>query len=130
MDKTTSRIRAVLLLLFTFGASSVFAGEADIHLPDLSVVKFGNLPGMYILYAGLLVCVIGTVFGLLQYQQTKNLPVHASMSAVSNIIWETCKTYLLQQGRFLVALWVLIAACMGYYFLGLQGNPIGHVLVI
>ena len=85
---------------------------------------------MTILYAGLVICVLGVLFGLFQYKQTKNLPVHARMSAVSNIIWETCKTYLLQQGRFLVFLWVLIAAAMGYYFMGLSGQSFGRVLLI
>ena len=72
------------------------------------------------MYAGLVVCVIGLVFGLIQYQQTKAMPVHKSMSDVSQTIWETCKTYLFQQGKFLAILWVLIGACMVYYFGGLQ----------
>jgi K(+)-stimulated pyrophosphate-energized sodium pump len=79
---------------------------------------------------GLVVCVIGAMFGVVQYHQTKNLPVHSSMRAVSNTIWETCKTYLLQQGKFLVILWVLIAVCIAYYFMGLQQNTLGHVLLI
>ncbi len=115
------------LLLF---APAVFASEADIQIPDLASVRFGSLQGMHILYAGLLVCVFGVIFGLRQYQQTKNLPVHKSMGDVSNIIWETCKTYLMQQGRFLSVLWVLIAACMAYYFLVLEHKGFGPVLVI
>ncbi len=123
-----------LLLFYLLGTAGVYASEADIQIPPLDVVKFslfgGSIAGLTIMYAGLAVCGVGTVFGLLQYQQTKNLPVHPRMQAVSNIIWETCKTYLAQQGRFLAVLWVLIAACMGYYFLGLQHNSVGHVLVI
>src|SRR5258706_7972229 len=121
----------VLLLL---SASALSAGEADIKIPDLSTISFSvfgrSLSGLSILWSGLLVCVIGVVFGLVQYKQTKALPVHKSMGDVSNIIWETCKTYLMQQGRFLVVLWVVIAICMGYYFLGLQGASIGNVFVI
>ena len=117
----------VVALGFSFPA---VAGEADIKIPDLSSVKFGNFSGMLILYSGLVICVLGTLFGLAQYQQTKRLPVHPSMADVSNIIWETCKTYLLQQGKFLAVLWVLIAACMGYYFLGLEHKSLAHVLII
>src|SRR5436309_8967025 len=82
------------------------------------------------MYLGLVICLIGAVFGLVQYQQTKALPVHSSMASVSNTIWETCKTYLLTQGKFLAILWVLIAICMVYYFKVLQGNTIGNVIVI
>src|SRR5262249_25440268 len=64
------------------------------------------------------------------YQQTKSLPVHASMGNVSNTIWETCKTYLFTQGKFLAILWVLIAACMLYYFMGLQHEEFGKVIVV
>src|SRR5678816_3139073 len=83
-----------------------------------------------LMYLGLVICVIGAVFGLVQYQQTKSLPVHESMAKVSNTIWETCKTYLCTQGKFLGILWVLIAACMVYYFKVLQGNTLGNVIVI
>src|SRR5688500_5002336 len=92
------------------------AGEADIHLPDLNNVVFPvpgfQLGGMAILYAGLVVCALATIYGWRQYQQIAALPVHPRMKDVSNIIWETCKTYLFQQGRFLSMLWILIAACM------------------
>ncbi len=85
---------------------------------------------MYILYAGLLVCLIGVIFGLVQYLQTKSLPVHKQMAFVSNTIWETCKTYLAQQGKFLAMLWLLIALCMGYYFLGLEHKEIKDFAII
>src|SRR5690606_27025840 len=65
-----------------------------------------------------------------QYHQTRRLPVHASMAGVSQVIWETCKTYLGQQGKFLIGLWGLIAICMAYYFGGLVDKSAGHVLVI
>src|SRR5437879_12111641 len=83
-----------------------------------------------LMYLGLAICVIGAAFGLVQYQQTKSLPVHESMANVSNIIWERCKTYLFTQGKFLAILWFLIAACMIYYFKVLQGNTMNHVVVI
>jgi K(+)-stimulated pyrophosphate-energized sodium pump len=88
------------------------------------------LSGPTVLMAGLVVCAIGILFGWMQYVQTKNLPVHASMKAVSQIIWETCKTYLFQQGKFLFGLWVLIAICMAYYFGALEGDSAGQVAII
>jgi K(+)-stimulated pyrophosphate-energized sodium pump len=116
----------MLLLIAVFGsASAAFAGEADIHIPDLSQVTFSGLGGIHgtaLMYGGIVICFIGAVFGLLQYVQTKALPVHESMAKVSNTIWETCKTYLFTQGKFLAILWVLIAACMIYYFVGLPWN--------
>jgi K(+)-stimulated pyrophosphate-energized sodium pump len=111
-----------------------FSSEADIHLPDLKGVAFDvfghAVGGQAILLSGLAVCVLGLAFGLFQYRQTKRLPVHPCMAAVSNVIWETCKTYLQQQGRFLVGLWGLIALCIAYYFGGLADEPAGHVAVI
>ena len=119
-----------LMFLLTTGAA--FASEADIKLPDLSQVSFmgGSLSGMTILNVGLVICVIGLIFGILQYVQTKNLPAHKAMLDVSQTIWETCKTYLFQQGKFLMALWVLIAICMIYYFGALSGMPTGEIVII
>src|SRR3989339_1685198 len=120
---------AIILFLMT---PMAFAGEADIKIPDLTQITFigGSLGGLTILNIGLVVCVIGMIFGLYQYIQTKNLPSHQAMLDVSNTIWETCKTYLFQQGKFLAGLWVLIAVCIVYYFVGLQGNTIGAVTII
>src|SRR6266481_782066 len=110
----------LILFLLAFGsATGVYASESDIHIPDLTQVRFaglGGVSGVTLMYLGLVICVLGAAFGLVQYKQTKALPVHKSMANVSNTIWETCKTYLFQQGRFLAILWVLIAACMVYYF--------------
>jgi K(+)-stimulated pyrophosphate-energized sodium pump len=107
------------LLLALVGVPA-FASEADIVLPPLDKVTFNifgtEVLGVYFMYFGLVVCLVGLVFGLIQYSQIKNLPVHESMDKVSGIIWETCKTYLFQQGKFLSMLWVVIAACMVYYF--------------
>src|ERR1700677_3962601 len=123
----------VLLLAAVGGSTSALANESNIQIPDLTQVKFqglGGMSGATLMYLGILVCVIGAVFGLFQYMQTKALPVHASMANVSNTIWETCKTYLFTQGKFLAILWLLIAACMAYYFLGLQHEEVGKVVII
>ncbi|ESP63103.1 Pyrophosphate-energized proton pump [Smithella sp. ME-1] len=85
---------------------------------------------MTILNVGLIICVIGMAFGILQYVQTKNLPAHKAMLDVSQTIWETCKTYLFQQGKFLMALWILIAACIIYYFGVLEHMPATNVIII
>ncbi len=127
-----TKIPGVIAALFGPGLASAFASEANIHLPPLEKVAFlgGNLSSHAVLYFGLAVCLIGALFGFVQYRQTCALPVHKAMVDVSNIIWETCKTYLMQQGKFLVGLWILIAACMVYYFMGLQHNPLSSVVVI
>jgi K(+)-stimulated pyrophosphate-energized sodium pump len=126
-------IAALLLCMVMLLASPVLAGEADIKLPPLDQVRFsafGGMSGLQIMYFGLFVCVVGLLFAMIQYKQTHNIPAHKSMLGVSNIIWETCKSYLTQQGKFLIALWVLIAACMVYYFIVLSHTPIGQMAVI
>jgi K(+)-stimulated pyrophosphate-energized sodium pump len=122
---------SVFLLLFL--GTNAFAGEADIILPDLTQITFkvfGGIGGVSIMYFGLLVCVVGLIFAIFQARHTKNLPAHKSMLDVSNIIWETCKSYLAQQGKFLAILWTLIAICMVYYFVGLSGKGIGDMVII
>lgn len=115
-------------------SSNAFGGEADIRLPDLATVAFKifgvPVAGLTILYVGLVICAVGMIFGLIQFRQTRDLPAHKAMLDVSATIWETCKTYLLQQGKFLTALWVLIALCIIYYFSGLQRTPLFSVLTI
>jgi K(+)-stimulated pyrophosphate-energized sodium pump len=123
----------VLLFITVFAVGSVHASEADIRIPDLTSVKFsglGGVSGINLMYLGLVICVLGAIFGLVQYKQTKALPVHESMARVSHTIWETCKTYLFQQGKFLMILWGLIAVCMVYYFMGLQHESFGKVLLV
>ena len=121
-----------LSLLFFFAVTGAYAGDADIQLPSLDQVSFfhGSVTSRDILFFGLIVCAVGAAFGVREYVRTRALPVHRSMREVSHIIWETCKTYLWQQGKFLAALWLLIAACMIYYFIGLQHKPFNQVLVI
>jgi K(+)-stimulated pyrophosphate-energized sodium pump len=123
----------VLLLLTLASATGVYASESDIVIPDLTQVKFprlGGVSGVALMYGGIVICALGAIFGLVQYKQTKALPVHKKMADVSNTIWETCKTYLFTQGKFLAILWVLIAACMVYYFGKLEGKSFGNVIVI
>jgi K(+)-stimulated pyrophosphate-energized sodium pump len=120
-------------LFFMFLVSPLFAGEADIVLPDLGQVQFsglGGMSGLSIMYFGILICFVGLIFAIIQYSQTNKMPAHQSMLDVSNIIWETCKSYLAQQGKFLIGLWVLIAICMVYYFMGLSHKPIGEMALI
>jgi len=119
-----------LMVLLSVGVA--LASEADIKLPDLTAVSFmdGALSGMMILNIGLVICIIGLAFGIMQYTQTKNLPAHQAMLDVSQTIWETCKTYLFQQGKFLVGLWILIAICMIYYFGALSHMPAGNIVII
>ncbi|MBS0662835.1 MAG: sodium-translocating pyrophosphatase [Verrucomicrobia bacterium] len=112
---------------------SLRASEADIKIPDLTHVHFdglGGLSGVTLMYIGIAICAIGAAFGLIQYMETKALQVHSSMGNVSHMIWETCKTYLLTQGKFLAVLWLLIGACMVYYFGYLSHNTVFHVGVI
>ncbi|MHB8829020.1 MAG: sodium-translocating pyrophosphatase [Syntrophales bacterium] len=117
--------------LLATGATA-FASEADINIPDLTAISFmgGSLGGLTILNFGLLICLIGAGFGWMQYNQTKSLPAHQAMLDVSNTIWETCKTYLFQQGKFLAALWLLIAIALIYYFVGLQHASFGSMVII
>ena len=113
-------------------AANAFAGDADINLPNLTEVKFPGvgLSGTALLYLGLAICAVGSLVGLWEFMRCRSLPVHKAMSSVSNMIWETCKTYLAQQGKFIFLLWVLIAACIIYYFGFLQQKGFGPVLVI
>jgi K(+)-stimulated pyrophosphate-energized sodium pump len=132
MGRNKLFFRGAIFFAAAFFATNAFAGDADINLPSLDKVSFsgGSLTGNAILFAGLVICAIGAAFGLLQYLQTRALQVHKSMGDVSVIIWETCKTYLWQQGKFLATLWILIAVCMIYYFKFLQEKDFGSVAVI
>ena len=133
MRYNTYRARLAFFLMTLVSAMVANASESNIIIPPLDAVRFnglGGISGAALMYAGLVICVIGAIFGLVQYQQTKALPVHKSMADVSNTIWETCKTYLFTQGKFLAILWVLIAVCIGYYLLGLQHETFGKVLIV
>ena len=109
--------RALAALVPVLLASSAFAGEADLKLPNIGNVDFGGgMTGWSLMIGGLVIAVLGALFGLVQYKQTVSLPAHASMKAVSNIIWETCKSYIIQQGKYLSVLWFLIAGAIIFYF--------------
>jgi len=97
---------------------------------DTNIRRIGFVASEIVRHGGIAICAVGAGFGLVQYMQTKALPVHPSMANVSNTIWETCKTYLFTQGKFLAILWILIAACMIYYFKFLQHNTMSNVIVI
>ena len=85
-------------------------GEANLVVPDLSTVEFlGGINGRTLLMSGLVVCALGLLFGLMTFTQLKNLPVHPAMLEVSELIYETCKTYLVTQGKFILLLWTFIA---------------------
>lgn len=105
-------------------------GEANLILPDLGSVQLLGTDGHTLLMFGLLVSAFGVLFGVVTLNQIKNLPTHRSMAEVSQIIWETCKTYLFQQGKFLLALQVLIGAIIVLYFGVLQEMSVGRVLMI
>lgn len=111
-------------------ASAALASEKDLVLPDLSSVNFLGMPGTMLLTAGLLVCLFGLAFGLVIFNQLKNLPVHESMREISELIYETCKTYLVTQGKFILMLEALIGAIMIVYFGFLEHNPASQVVVI
>ena len=91
-------------------------GEANLILPDLNSAQFLGVGGETLLYLGLLVCAFGMLFGLMIYRGLKAMPVHRSMLEVSELIYETCQTYLQQQGRFLLILWLFIGAIVVLYF--------------
>jgi K(+)-stimulated pyrophosphate-energized sodium pump len=120
-----------LLLLPAFaGAQDAPAGEASLTLPNLRDVSFDNffgLNGHQLLSIGLLFCAAGLLFGLVIFVQLKNLPVHKSLREISELIYETCKTYLVTQGKFILLLWAFIAVIISLYF-GLLA-PVGNVAV-
>jgi K(+)-stimulated pyrophosphate-energized sodium pump len=111
----------VLAALLTVGAASVLAqpeagGEASLKVPDLSTVSFLGLNGHNLLLIGIAFCVFGLSFGMTIYMRLKHLPVHSAMREVSELIYETCKTYLVTQGKFLLLLWAFIAVVIVLYF--------------
>ncbi len=110
-----------MLVGMAASASSVLAqshgGEANLILPDLSQVTFlGGIDGHNLLLGGILICILGLAFGLAIYMNLKNLPVHRAMREISELIYETCKTYLITQGKFILILEVFIGAIIVLYF--------------
>ena len=97
-------------------APETAGGEANLKLPDLSSVNFLGIDGHKLLLFGILFCVFGLAFGLAIYTKLKNLPVHRAMREISELIYETCKTYLITQGKFLLLLEAFIAVVIVLYF--------------
>ncbi len=128
--KTVAALLGLLLLPAFAGAQEAAGGEASLKLPDLRSVSFANffgLNGHNLLSIGLLFCAAGLLFGLVIFVQLKNLPVHRSMREISELIYETCKTYLYTQGKFILWLWAFIAVIISMYFGWLA--PVGNVWV-
>ena len=108
------------------------AGEANLKLPDMKSVSFMNdsITGYKLLSIGLIFCGLGLLFGLIIYMQLKNAPVHRAMKEISELIYETCKTYLITQGKFILILEAFIAVVIVLYFGVLQHNDASRVVII
>ncbi|MGB9283803.1 MAG: sodium-translocating pyrophosphatase [Candidatus Sulfotelmatobacter sp.] len=129
-----------LASLLTLGAVPALAqpsgestgGEASLKLPDLSSVSFlnGAIDGHRLLMIGILFCIFGLGFGMVIYMRLKNLPVHTAMREISELIYETCKTYLITQGKFILFLWAFIAVIILLYFGVLQHMEAMRVAII
>jgi len=109
-------LTGVFFTLLIVSAAPLMASEADLKIPDLASKMFLGIDGRTLLTIGLGACFLGLIFGLVEYIRLKNLPVHRTMLEVSELIYETCKTYMITQGKFLGFLWIFIAAIMVYYF--------------
>ena len=138
--RMATKISAIAALL-SLGAVSALAqpesagGEASLKLPDLSSVSFfnGSIDGHRLLLVGILFCLGGLGFGMAIYMRLKNLPVHRAMREISELIYETCKTYLVTQGKFILLLWAFIAVIIATYFGWLSpvpGKSVGLTLPI
>jgi K(+)-stimulated pyrophosphate-energized sodium pump len=127
---------SIIATLFALVVPAAFAqpeqvsGEANLQLPDLSSVSFLGMDGHRLLMIGILFCIFGLGFGLVIYSRLKNLPVHRSMREISELIYETCKTYLVTQGRFLLFLWAFIAVIIFLYFGVLLKFEAARVIII
>lgn len=123
LPKALTALFGVLLA----GISPAFASEADLVVPKIQAV---NPDFFTYLLIGIAISVAGLVFGFVEFLRIKKLDVHSCMAEVGNTIFETCKTYLIQQGKFLFVLEVLIGLCIAFYFGYLQKMPLTHVLII
>src|ERR1017187_3298974 len=140
LRKTFLKKTLALAALLTVGAATALAqpaaesagGEASLKLPDLSSVPFlnGAIDGHRLLMIGILFCIFGLGFGMVIYMRLKNLPVHQCMREISELIYETCKTYLVTQGKFILLLWAFIAVIILLYFGVLQHMEAMRVAII
>jgi K(+)-stimulated pyrophosphate-energized sodium pump len=136
------RLALATILTLAVGSASAYAqaeqpgapahmpgGEVNIHLPDLNQGDFLGMTGHQILLSGLVVCVLGLLFGAWSYAGVKRLPVHRSMAEISELIYETCKAYLIQQGKFLLILEIFIGVIIVAYF-AMIGFPASRIAII
>ncbi|HXI20196.1 MAG TPA: sodium-translocating pyrophosphatase, partial [Gemmatimonadales bacterium] len=135
MNRWTALLLSTAGLLVARPAAAQAAGgggEASLRIPDLNSVRFlgAGVPGHTLLLGGLVFCALGLLFGLVAYAQLKRLPVHEAMREVSELIYETCKTYLITQGKFLLLLWVFIGAIISFYFGVLQHFTLGRLTIV
>jgi len=122
---------ALALFALPLMAQEQAGGEANLIIPNLDSATFlGGIGGRSLLMVGLVVSALGFVFGLIIFTRLKNMPVHSSMREVSELIYETCKTYLATQGKFLVLLEIFIAVIIVFYFGFLQGFEAYKVAII
>ena len=132
--RTVTALLGLLLPTFAYAQPEhAGGGEANLVLPDLTTVNFFGMNGHALLMIGLLFCAGGLLFGLAIYVQLKNLPVHRTMREISEMIYETCKTYLATQGKFILLLWAFIAVIIALYFgylAPVPGKSIGVTLPI
>ncbi len=128
IKKLTSPKALMVLLAFLFaGISPALASEADLVVPSIKDISPDSFN---LLLIGMVISVLGLILGFIEFLRIKKLDVHKAMAEVGNTIFETCKTYLIQQGKFLLVLEVLIALCIAFYFGYLQHMGIGGVLTI
>lgn len=129
MIKKFTAPKALMALFATLllGISPAFASEADLVVPS---IREANPFYFNLLLIGIAVSVVGLIFGFIEFMRVKKLEVHTAMADVGNTIFETCKTYLVQQGKFLFCLEVLIGLCIAFYFGYLQHMPLKDVAII
>ncbi len=122
-QNSISKIYAALVAIFLVSMPAM-AGEANLIVPKIDGNNFN------LLVAGIIVSVLGLIWGLIAYGQIKSIKAHKCMIEIGNTIFETCKTYLIQQGKFLIVLEILIAICIAFYFGFLQEMSIKNVIII
>jgi K(+)-stimulated pyrophosphate-energized sodium pump len=121
---------AAAAVLSLFWSNSVWAGDSDLVMPDLGAVTFNGVSGRSLLMWGMTVCVFGFLFGLVQLKSLQKLSVHKTMQEVSDLIYETCKIYLLTQAKFIIFLEVLTGLIIVGYFGGLRHFSVVKVISI
>ena len=123
-------VAAAAALVSTLVPRLASASEMDLVLPDLGAVSVGGLSGRAILFIGMVIAVIGLAMGIALALGVKRLPAHRAMLEISELIWETCKTYLATQGKFILRLQLLVGIIIAFYFGYLRGYTVGTVVVV